>query len=214
VARGDLDAVLRGLVVWGAPWHRAGDVNALRPEASALACHFVEMARQNLWANDRLDAACACLSEEDRTAARTSFFGSIHRTLAHILIVDLYYVGSLVDGRAPYPAEDAEHHHPDFGALRAAQAASDRRLLGYCEALTAEQLAGDVVLVREAGRAVRERVVDVLPHLFLHQVHHRGQVHAMLSGTSVAPPQLDEFFLGQDVPVRAEELRRLGLPVR
>jgi len=51
----------------------------------------------------------------------------------------------------------------------------------------------------------------VLAHLFVHQIHHRGQAHAMLSGTRVAPPQLDEFFLVWDAPRRAAELRRLGL---
>jgi len=161
-----------------------------------------------------LHAACARLSDADRTALRTSFFGSIHRTLAHILVVDLYYVGMLADGWTEYPVEDAEDRHPDFDALRAAQAAVDRRLLAFCEALTAEGLAGDVVLEREGGRKVREALADVLTHLFLHQVHHRGQVHAMLSGTSVPPPQLDEYLLRDDAKLRAEELRCLGLPVR
>jgi uncharacterized damage-inducible protein DinB len=192
----------------------SGDDPRPASDASPLVRHLVELARQNVWANDRLHGACACLSDADRTAPRTSFFGSIHRTLAHILIVDLYYVGTLADGRAPYPAEDAEDHHPDYDALRAAQRASDRRLLGYCEALTPASLAGDVVFERDGGRLVPEHVVDVLPHLFLHQVHHRGQVHAMLSGTPVAPPQLDEYFLGLDTGMRAQELRRLGLPVR
>jgi uncharacterized damage-inducible protein DinB len=183
-------------------------------EASALARLFIEMARQNLWANDRLHTACASLSDLERKAARTSFFGSIHRTLAHILVVDRFYLGMLVDGHAERPADDAEDHHPDYDALRTAQTACDRRLLAYCEALTPEQATGDVVLEREPGRKVRERLADVLPHLFLHQVHHRGQVHAMLSGTPIAPPQLDEYFLGQDAELRAGELRRLGLPVR
>ncbi|HZT19257.1 MAG TPA: DinB family protein [Dongiaceae bacterium] len=52
----------------------------------------------------------------------------------------------------------------------------------------------------------------VLGHLFIHQIHHRGQVHAMLAGTSAKPPQLDEFFLDQDEPLRREELRALALP--
>ena len=43
-----------------------------------------------------------------------------------------------------------------------------------------------------------ERLGAVLAHLFLHQVHHRGQAHAMLAGTRVPPPQLDEFFLDYD----------------
>ena len=42
---------------------------------------------------------------------------------------------------------------------------------------------------------VSERLDLLLLHLFQHQIHHRGQVHAMLSGSSVAPPQLDDFYL-------------------
>jgi len=34
----------------------------------------------------------------------------------------------------------------------------------------------------------RESVGSVLPHLFVHQIRHRGQAHAMLAGTAVAPP--------------------------
>ncbi len=43
-----------------------------------------------------------------------------------------------------------------------------------------------------------ETVGNTLLHLFQHQIHHRGQVHAIPSGTRVAPPQLDEFFLEFD----------------
>jgi uncharacterized damage-inducible protein DinB len=51
----------------------------------------------------------------------------------------------------------------------------------------------------------------VLAHLFQHDIHHRGQVHAMLAGTALAPPQLDEFFLAQDAAMRSDDLRALGL---
>ena len=47
-------------------------------------------------------------------------------------------------------------------------------------------------------------------HLFQHQVHHRGQAHAMLSATSVKPPQLDEFFSEGEAPLRAGEFAQLG----
>jgi hypothetical protein len=33
----------------------------------------------------------------------------------------------------------------------------------------------------------------------------------MLSATSVAPPQLDEFFLADEAPLRVAELAELGL---
>jgi len=51
-------------------------------------------------------------------------------------------------------------------------------------------------------------------HLFTHQIHHRGQAHAMLSGTKVKPPQLDEFFMSEELPLRKAELEDLGLPLR
>ena len=51
---------------------------------------------------------------------------------------------------------------------------------------------------------------DVLSHLFQHQTHHRGQVHGMLSASSVKPPQLDEFIVGDDQPARAEDMALLG----
>ena len=58
---------------------------------------------------------------------------------------------------------------------------------------------------------LRERLDRVLAHLSMHQIHHRGQAHAMLSGTRVAPPQLDEFLLANDAPLRAADLAALGL---
>lgn len=47
---------------------------------------------------------------------------------------------------------------------------------------------------------------------FQHQIHHRGQVHAMLSATGVKPPQLDEFFPSDpaEQALRAQDLAELG----
>jgi uncharacterized damage-inducible protein DinB len=192
-----------------------GESRSGQHPAGSLAEHFVEMARQNLWANARLYQACGQLTDTERRAPRTAFFGTIHRTLAHILLVDDYYVGTLVDGHAPRPeGDDAEDGRGDFATLAADQAASDRRLLVFCEGLTPARLADRIVLEGEGGGRLPERLAAVLPHLFLHQTHHRGQVHAMLSGTSVPPPQLDEYFLEQAAPLRAAELQRLGLPLR
>jgi uncharacterized damage-inducible protein DinB len=50
----------------------------------------------------------------------------------------------------------------------------------------------------------------LLLHLFLHQIHHRGQAHAMLSGTDVKPPQLDEFYSVAEAPLRAAAFAALG----
>jgi uncharacterized damage-inducible protein DinB len=67
-----------------------------------------------------------------------------------------------------------------------------------------------IVSVHRGTSIQRERMDRLLLHLFQHQVHHRGQAHAMLSGTSVSPPQLDEFFSAGEAPLRAGEFSELG----
>ena len=50
----------------------------------------------------------------------------------------------------------------------------------------------------------------VIAHLLNHQVHHRGQAHAMLAGTAIKPPPLDEFLMPSEAHFREVELKALG----
>ena len=175
---------------------------------TALLARF---ARNNAWSNHRLHGACAALPAAALTAERTSFFPSILLTLNHILIVDWYYLDALEEGgRGPALYAD-ETPFDTLGPLTEAQRTSDRRLIAFCDRLRPEDAHRPVTLVREGDQRFTERAEDVLAHLFVHQTHHRGQVHAMLSGTPVPPPQLDEFFLGQDTALRAPDLRAMGM---
>lgn len=174
---------------------------------SGLVAHFRAMARNNAWSNHRLLRACACLSEAEYTAVRTSFFPSIRETLDHILLVDTYYL-DMLEGRSWRPWVPTS----GFGELDTAQRRSDRRLATFCDALDEARLETVVILDRGEQGRFPERAAAVLAHLFVHQIHHRGQVHAMLSGTSVAPPQLDEFFLDQDARLRSKDFAELGWP--
>ncbi|MDJ0944025.1 MAG: DinB family protein [Kiloniellales bacterium] len=176
-----------------------------------LCSHFAILARNNLWSNHRLHGACAQLSGgEYRKPRRAAFFGSIHGTLNHILLIDRYYLDRLA-GRA----EDRFDYHvelaPDLPGLTAAQESADRRLLDLTLSLSEAGLEAPVTLSGYDGKPLQDPVRSVLLHLFLHQVHHRGQVHALLKETPVEPPQLDEFFLSQDLGRREAELRELGL---
>jgi uncharacterized damage-inducible protein DinB len=165
-------------------------------------------ARNNAWANLRLFAACKRLSQEEYEAKGVSFFPSIRLTLEHNLLVDRYYIDALEGGGLGMRVREAEGL-PSAELLGEAQRASDLKLVAFCEGLDAEGLER-VVELQRAGRIQRETVLRVLQHLFQHQIHHRGQAHALLAGTRVKPPQLDEFFLAEDAPIRAEELAALG----
>ncbi len=162
-----------------------------------LVTHFRAMARNNAWANDQLLAACERLDAAAFAAPRVGFFPSLRRTLNHVYAVDVYYLDALEETGRGLAVFAPDPDFADPAALRAAQAESDRRLTAFCDRLTAADLARRVEIVREASRP-RERIAAVLAHLFQHQIHHRGQAHAMLAGTDVPPPQLDEFFLDHD----------------
>jgi uncharacterized damage-inducible protein DinB len=176
-----------------------------------LLTHNRRMARNNRWSNDRLYRAVLALRPGEFEVERTSFFPSIKETLNHILAVDRLYLDFLEEGPLGAAAYDGFVAFDDAIALSQAQAEFDGRLIGFCDGLVEADLDHCAPTDRREDGIVPERIGDLLAHLFLHQIHHRGQVHAMLSGTSVKPPQLDEFLLDYDLPLRRDEVRRLGL---
>jgi uncharacterized damage-inducible protein DinB len=167
------------------------------------------MAYNNAWANHRLLAACDRLSQADLVAPRIGFFPSLRATLNHILIVDHFYVDAMEGGTIGPAAWADREPCQTTAALQAAQADVDRRLIAIVERLSAADLDG-VVEVHRGDRIQRERFDRLLLHLFQHQIHHRGQAHAMLSATDVKPPQLDEFYSVGEAPLRAAEFTELG----
>ena len=184
---------------------------------SPLAHHFFTMACNNAWANHRLLNACGRLSQADFVATRASFFPSLKATLNHILTVDWYYVDALEQAFRGEPpnTESSRFFTPEepfdrCAELQQAQLKTDRRLIDACATLTEAQLVMPVPVQRRAGIQT-ENATRLLAHLFQHQIHHRGQAHAMLAGTQVKPPQLDEFFCANEAHLRAAELAEIGL---
>lgn len=173
--------------------------------------YFRAQAYNNAWSNHRLLVACGAFPAPELAAKRTSFFPSIIHTLNHILTVDWYYLSGLEGRSLGVSAFDPEIPCPDLAELSDRQRQTDRRLIGFCEQLTDDALAAGVDHQR-TDWVQTERVDRTLLHLFQHQIHHRGQVHAMLSDTAVPPPQLDEFFLGheRERALRSTDFEALG----
>lgn len=182
----------------------------------SLAQHFATEAYNNAWANHRILKSCAQLTQEEFVSTRTSFFPSIKATLNHILTVDWYYLEIFERSLAGQPPHEraGRHFEPEepfatCAELSREQHAADRRLIALCDSLTDVQMDSPVLLPRSTG-VQRDRVRRILAHLFEHDIHHRGQVHAMLAGTRVKPPQLDEFFCTGEAPLRAQDFAELG----
>lgn len=151
---------------------------------------FRQFARYNSLANARLYDACATLTDAARKQDRQAFFGSIHGTLNHILLGDRIWLARLDGGEAPSTSLDAILCE-DFAELRAARVEEDRRLEQWVRAMNVTDLEREIRYVNNAGQTFADLVSLVLPHLFNHQTHHRGQVHDMLSQAGAETPVLD-----------------------
>ena len=155
--------------------------------------HFHSFARYNAWANRRLYEACATLPPAELVAPRAIFFGSIHQTLNHILVGDRMWLARLDGADSGIKSLDTVLYE-DFADLRTAREEEDAGLIRRVEAFDAHDLNREIEYSSITMGAQRSRLHEILSHVFNHQTHHRGQVHACLSGTTASPPPLDLMY--------------------
>ncbi len=180
------------------------------PRPLTLARVLGIQAHANRLANRRLLAALANLSTSELHSKRTSFFPTIIGTLNHLLAVDRYYIAALHGEPDMETSYRRFAPHDELASWASAQDASDCKLIAFCDRLD-DAGANAVVHMLHGDQPTKSDLAClVLDHLFMHQTHHRGQVHSMLSGTHVKPPQLDEFILRVDEPFRVMEMSALG----
>jgi uncharacterized damage-inducible protein DinB len=167
-------------------------------------------AHANRLANRRLQGTLANLSTSELHSKRTSFFPTIVGTLNHLLAVDRYYIAALHGEPDMESSYRRFAPHDELNSYASAQDASDVKLISFCDKLDDAGANAVVHMLHGDDPTKSDLACLVLNHLFMHQTHHRGQVHSMLSGTHVKPPQLDEFILRVDEPFRVSDMSSLG----
>ena len=163
-----------------------------------MKTYFERMARYNRWANRRLYGAVAQLDPEEFTAPRSGFFPSIAKTLNHLVVADRIWLGRFTGKLSDHKSLD-DVPYDDFAALTAAREAEDQRIIAFTRDLAQLLIDANFDYKNTAGEPKSAPMSAVLAHFFNHQTHHRGQTHAMLSSTRVAPPSLDiGYFIYED----------------
>jgi uncharacterized damage-inducible protein DinB len=155
------------------------------------------MARYNRWMNDKLYAVAERLTDAERKQDRGAFFGSIHRTLNHLLLADRIWLGrftgaALQDGEiGPGGIRSLDQElHDDFEQLRRERTKTDDEIDAFVATLTDEKLTGDLRYHRR-GVANAFPLWQAVAHLFNHQTHHRGQVTTLLMQAGQDPGVTD-----------------------
>ena len=158
------------------------------------------MARYNRWQNNSLYREADTLSEAERHRDRGAFFGSIQRTLTHILWGDTMWM-SRFDGweRAPVGMSKSAEMIVDWQELKTARLLADAKIADWAGRLTEDDLVGDLSWYSSVLKAEVKKPMGMLAaHLFNHQTHHRGQVHAMLTAAGCTPDATDMPFMPED----------------
>jgi uncharacterized damage-inducible protein DinB len=176
-----------------------------------LVDNYRFLARYNQWFNARLLEACEQLSDDQRKQDRGAFFGSIHRTLNHLLVGDQVWLKrfrqcgldhgwqapSLDEAVLDLPQGTALNSvlFDDWAATRAKRVQLDAAIVQW-----AADMPGGFgqFTMRYANSVGVQRVHpawQAMTHFFNHQTHHRGQVTALLMQAGVDPGVTDLIAL-------------------
>lgn len=171
----------------------------------ALDAYRVQ-ARYNSWFNARLYAVCADLSDEERRRELGAFFGSVHRTLNHLILCDhVWLLRCAPTLAAAVPRDEAGNVlrpaaldavlYDDFDVLRRRRVALDQTIEGWVGSLAAADLDAEIAYKTTKGVPFRHPMWWALTHCFNHQTHHRGQVTTLLSQLGRDPGVTDLLMM-------------------
>ena len=157
----------------------------------------VAMARYNAWQNANLYGAADALTDETRRVDRGAFFRSVHGTLSHILWADHVWLSRFTERSRPQTAQaESGGYVADWGDLKSQREDTDDELVRWAASLTPEDIAGEYRWFSGGeGREMAKPMALIVAHVFNHQTHHRGQVHAMLTAAGATPGATDLFVL-------------------
>lgn len=169
-----------------------------------MKAHYEMFAAYNRWANRRLYDRAALLADADYRADRGAFFGSVHATLNHLLVTDRIWMRRFSGEGETYPRLDLILHE-DFSGLREAREAEDERIVSWFGSLDDRALQGTFTYrpVSRPEQEITQPLGPALAHFFNHQTHHRGQVHAVMTGIGgrSAAPELDLVYFQRETGI-------------
>ena len=157
---------------------------------------FKLFAEYNKLMNRRIVESAGKLSEAQLKGDRGAFFKSVLGTLNHILVGDIIWLKRFQSHPAnekalqylstiEHPASLVSFLFDDLSRLKTEREKIDDVIINWIAAISDSDLNDYLTYKNMAGQEQRKPVDSLISHLFLHQVHHRGQVTTLLSQSDV-----------------------------
>jgi uncharacterized damage-inducible protein DinB len=173
--------------------HSVGQMPVLPMQADAdERGTYVMLAIYNQRMNARLLRSSALLSDEQLNLDTGGFFGSIIAHWNHIMFADLIMFRRIASNQLgaeylreistfPQPAAPDDIYYRDLGRFTQRRGVLDQIILDWVGGVAAAELDETLSFVSTEGNTVRIVASDLLQHIFMHQIHHRGQITCLLS---------------------------------
>lgn len=146
---------------------------------------LVELIRYNNWANAQVLAACQQLTPEQLAATTPGAYGSIHRTLGHLIAAEADYIGRMT-GNGPQPPFKWEDK-PSLADIAAFAVHVADALLDVVKRIPPSQ----IVHEEEDGQFIDYQARHLFIQAINHGIEHRTNVTTILSGLGLPAPEVD-----------------------
>lgn len=171
--------------------------------------HIGLMAAYNTWMNRKLYDAAGRLTEDELSANRGAFFGSIIGTLNHLVVADTIWLKRFATHPSchaalepirplPSPVSLDQILYPHIQSLSEYRNLLDGVIGDWANSLTEADLDHVLRYNSMKGVAANKRFFSLVMHFFNHQTHHRGQATTLFSQLGVDVGVTDLLVLVPD----------------
>jgi len=154
------------------------------------------MAEYNQLMNQRIFEACGNLSSATLNEDKNAFFKSIIKTLNHIMIGDILWLKRFLKHPTDYTslkqingfltAEKLDQIlFDDISRFYEERKKLDGIIIDFCNELNEEDINNTLSYENFKKEKHCKKLGYLILHVFLHQVHHRGQVTTLLSQENI-----------------------------
>ncbi|KAA8614293.1 DinB family protein [Salipiger aestuarii] len=160
------------------------------------------LARYNAWQNREMKAVLEALPTAVPHKPCGLHFGTILATVNHLLWADRIWMSRLADWPRPEGGiASSVDLTPTLSVWAPERFRADARLIVWAEGLRAASLHGDLRWYSAVtGREQVKPVAQCVLHLFTHQAHHRGQIHAAITAQGAQGWTSDLVFMPDGGP--------------
>ena len=147
-----------------------------------------ELLKYNRQVRSKYFETLATLSWDEFTKNREASFHSIRNIFIHTLNAVEYWLSFLQ--KKDFHAHKKFDEYKSFGEVKTFMEQVERKTYDYLNSLSVAKLRETYTANDDSGKPIQVTTEDILIHLFEEEVHHRGELIALLWQMGVEPPPM------------------------